>query len=31
MLHKITAVERRAVLVLATLIVLGVAGLWWLG
>lgn len=31
MLHKITAIERRAVLVLATLIVLGVVGIWWLG
>lgn len=31
MLHKITTIERRAVLVLATLIVLGVVGIWWLG
>jgi hypothetical protein len=28
MLHKVTAQERRALLVLATLIVLGVLGLW---
>ena len=28
MLHKITAQERRALLVLATLIVLGTIGLW---
>ncbi len=31
MLHKITAVERRALLILASLVVLGVAGIWWLG
>jgi hypothetical protein len=31
MLHKITAVERRALLILASLVVLGVTGIWLLG
>lgn len=30
MLHKVTALERRALLVIATLIVLGTLGLWLL-
>jgi hypothetical protein len=31
MLHKVTAAERQAILLLATLIVLGVIGRWILG
>ncbi len=31
MLHKLTKPEREALRVIATLIVLGVVGLWWLG
>jgi hypothetical protein len=31
MLHKLTKTERDAVLVIATLIVLGVVGVWLLG
>jgi hypothetical protein len=31
MLHKLTRSERDAVLILATLLVLGVVGVWWLG
>jgi hypothetical protein len=30
MLHKVTAQERRALLVIATLIILGTLGLWLL-